>query len=136
MQLLNGGFYMSSWKFIKWVVTHEIPIKERFFDALPLYLMEIYFEFSSVNSTLRTKPTHSRAYHEAFYLKNAQQVVNTSLRRLTRKEIYSHPRMQNVLREIRNLGGNYAKRTITNAWLSKLEECKRGRPKKNIPQNC
>lgn len=136
MHEVNGDFYMTPWKFIKWIAMHEIPIKERFFDSLPLYLMEIFFEFGSTNTSLRTQPQWSRAYHEAYYLKNAQLVIHASSQRLSRNAIYSHPRMQDVLRQVRQLGGHYTKRTITDIWLAKLEECKRGRPKKNSPQNC
>ncbi len=125
---------MSHWRFIKWIAMNNIPIKVRFFDNLPLYLVEIYLEFQPDYASLRTKPRQSRAYREALYLKNAREIMNKSSCRLSREDTYSHPRMQNVLRQIRGFGGRYTKRTITGSWLSKLEELRRGRPKKSTPQ--
>ncbi len=133
---VDGEFYMTPWKFIKWVSMNDIPMKVKFFEALPQYLMEIYLEFQPSNAPLRNKPKYSRDYHEALYLRNARELISKSPRRLTYQEIYSHPYMQSILRQIRSLGHNYKKRTITESWLPKLEERKKGRPKKELPQNC
>jgi hypothetical protein len=130
IHIANGHCYMTPWKFVKWLAMNNIPIKDRFLDALPLYLVEIYLEFQLINFPLRARSSRSRVYHETLYLKNAREISQTSPRRLSRKEIYSHPRMQEVLRQIRNLGGHYNERTITDVWLAKLENCPRGRPKK------
>jgi hypothetical protein len=136
IQIIEGEIYMSHWKFIKWIASNDIPIKVRFFQELPLYLGELYLEFSPINSPFRTQSKQSRMYHEALYLKIARELIGKYPHRLSREQIYNHPRMQNVLRQIRDLGGNYKKRTITDSWLTKLEERKRGRPKKNTPQSC
>ena len=104
-QIRDNDFCMSPWKFIKWTSKNGIQIKRRFLHALPLYLLEIYFEFLPDNSPLRTKPKSSRAYHETLYLKNARELINKTPHRLSRKQIYFHSRMQSVLRQIRALGG-------------------------------
>lgn len=121
---------MSTWRFMKWAAVKDLPIKQRFLDALPLALLEIYLEFSPGNSPLHTKPKSSQAYHRAFYLKAAGNLIGKFEYRPSRNEIYAHPHMQNVLRQIRALRGHYTKRTITDAWLARLEERKKGRPKK------
>lgn len=123
----NFGF-LSCWKFIKWIALNDIPMKRRFFEALPLILKELYVEFQPFAVALRTKSYYSRAYHEALYLEHAKVLLDEST--LTPKELYDHPRMQNVLRTIRGLEGHYTKRTILESWLPKVIECKRGRPRK------
>ncbi len=126
----DQNYAMSSWRFMKWAAIKDLPIKRRFLDALPFPLLEIFLEFLSENSPLHTKPKSSQAYHRALYLKAAKNLVGKFEYRLSRDEIYDHPRMQSALRQIRALGGHYKKRTITDAWLAQLEERKKGRPKK------
>ena len=129
----DQNYAMSAWRFMKWVAVKDLPIKQRFLDALPLTLFEIFLEFSPESSPLHTKPKSSQSYHRALYLKAAQSLIRKFEYRLSRDEIYEHPRMQSALRQIRALGGHYKKRTITEAWLAQLEDRKRGRPKKDIP---
>lgn len=134
-QIRNNDFCMSPWKFIKWAAQNGIPIKNIFIHSLPLYLLEIYLEFAPDNSPLRTQSKYSRAYHKALYLKNAREIRKQFTYRPSREEIYSHPHMQNVLWQIRNLRGNYKKRTIIDSWFPKIEKLKRGRPRVNFVSN-
>jgi hypothetical protein len=133
IRMVDSEIYMSPWRFIKWVAANGIQIKHKFLNALPIYLVELYLEFMPTNSALRTKSKYSLAYHKALYLKNAQKLIASAPGRLTREFIYSDPGMQSVLRQIRQLGGNYTKRTIKDSWLAKLENLKKGRPKKYQP---
>lgn len=130
--LTDKNMYMSSWRFIKWVAINDIPMKKRFFNALPFELKELYFEFQPISVALRTQSPHSRAYHEALYLEHAQKLLD-KLPLLTPKEIYKHPYMENIRQTIRNLGGTYTSRTIRELWLPKLIKNSRGRPKKLAP---
>ncbi len=123
-------YTMSAWRYMKWAAMKGLPMKQRFVDALPLTLLEIYLEFTAENSPLHTKPKSSLAYHKALYLKAARRLMNKYEYRLSRDEIYDDPYMQNVLRQIRAYGGHYIKRTIKNSWLATLEKRKKGRPKK------
>lgn len=106
-------------------MTHNL-----FFEHLPLTLKELYFEFQPINSALRTAPRYSRAYHEAYYLDHARRHIDGIRPKPSPTEIYNDPHMQNVQRYIRELGGNYKKRTIVESWLPKIQKHPRGRPKK------
>lgn len=123
-------YTMSAWRYMKWAAAKNSPMKQRFIDALPFMLLEIYLEFIAGNSPLYTKPTSSLAYHKSLYLKAARHLINKCKYRLSRDDIYNDPHMQNVLRQIRSYGGHYTKRTIKNSWLASLEKRKKGRPKK------
>ena len=65
----------------------------------------------------------------AYYLKHAEELLKEQPG-LTPIQIYRHPRMENVQRHIRELRGHYKKRTITESWLPKVIDSKRGRPPK------
>lgn len=127
---IEDRIYFSPWRYIKWVAENEVKMHKRFFNELPLSLMELYFEFQPINIALRTASKHSRGYHEALYLKHAEEILETSPD-LSPSEIYRHPHMQNVGRYIRELGGKYKKRTILESWLPKIINSFIGRPKKN-----
>lgn len=132
LRLIKNEFYMSSWRYIKWVSLNEIPINNKFFENMPLILMELFFEFRPINVALRTKSKYCREYHEALYLRHAEELIKNTPKRLTRKEIYKHPRMQNVLHDLKDHAGSpvrYRKRTITDSWLKKIDKQPRGRPK-------
>ncbi len=132
ISVVDGEFCMSAWKFIKWIAMNNIPMKEQFFKALPLYLMELYFEFRPESTILRTASKRSLTYHRALYQRNAQRLIKNSTRRLSRKEIYEHPEMQSTLQYLRKLECKCKPRTIQNFWLGKLEDLKPGRPPKNL----
>ncbi len=125
----DENMYMSSWKFIKWIALHNIPLKNRFFNSLPFTLMELFIEFQPINVDLRTAPLRSLAYHKALYLQHAQKLLkeNPDLKPM---QIYKDPRMQNIQRYIRELGGNYKKRTFLDSWLPEIIVSPIGRPKK------
>jgi hypothetical protein len=91
--------------------------------------MELYFEFEPTRTALRVASKRSRAYHMAYYLKHAEELLKEQPD-LTPIQIYRHPRMENVERHIRELGGRYKKRTIVESWLPKVIDLKRGRPPK------
>jgi hypothetical protein len=122
--------YMLPWSFLKWAAIREIGLVGRFIKCLPLHLKQLYLEFRPVDYILRSCSPREREYHQAYYLRHAEHVINTSPIRLTRTALYNHPEMQNALRLIRKWGGHYSKRAITDKWLSKLENLKRGRPRK------
>ena len=128
-QFIEKDIGMSSWKFIKWSAENNISIIVKFFKCLPLYLMELLIEFQPMNTDLRLMPTHRREYHRAFYLKHAEELTyNNSM---TNEQIFQHPKMQNVMRYIRNLGKNYRKSTVIKSWLPNLfPNREKGRPKK------
>lgn len=125
----DNRIWMSSWRYIKWVVENDIPMNQRFFNELPLSLMELYFEFQPTHIALRVASKHSRAYHMAYYLKHAEKLLKEQPD-LTPIQIYRDPRMEHIERYIRELGGRCKKRTITESWLPKLIDLKRGRPRK------
>lgn len=127
--LADKSMYMSAWKYIKWVAINNIPMKKRFFNALPFELMELYFEFQPTSIALRTQSHYSRAYHEALYLEHAEKLIK-QFPLLTPKDIFKHPHMENIRRMIRDLGGRYTQRTLRESWLPKLIKKTRGRPKK------
>jgi hypothetical protein len=91
--------------------------------------MELFFEFMPTNLALRTASKHSRDYHEALYLQHAEK-LREEVSGISPSEIYRHPRMENIERYIRQLGGNYKKRTILESWLPKIIDSSIGRPKK------
>ncbi len=126
----DDSIYASAWKCVRWIAQQQIVIHNLFFEYLPLTLKELYFEFQPINSALRTAPLHSRDRHEAYYLNHAQKLIDWSGRKLSPTKIYNDPHMQNVQRYIRELGGNYKKRTIVESWLPKLQKRSRGRPGK------
>jgi hypothetical protein len=126
----DDAVYVSALQCIKWIAEHSIKFHQIFFDHLPLILKELFFEFIPVNSALRTASRHSRAYHEAYYLDHAQKLIDWSSRNPSPMDIYKDSHMQDVQRYIRELGGNYKKRTIVELWLPKLQKRSRGRPKK------
>lgn len=128
----DNRIWMSSWRYIKWVSENDIPMNQRFFNELPLSLMELYFEFQPIHIALRVASKRSRAYHIAFYLKHAEELLK-ELPGLTPTQVYRHPRMENIERHIRELGGRYKKRTIIESWLPKIIDLKRGRPPKVKP---
>ena len=129
VQLIEKTIGMSPWKYIKWAAENEIPIIYKFFKCLPLHLMELLIEFQPLNSALRLIPTHRREYHTAYYLKQAEELIENNP--MTNDQIFKHPNMQNVMRYIRELGGNYKKSTIIKSWLPQLHPTrKKGRPKK------
>jgi hypothetical protein len=129
-KIAENEIYVSTWKFIKWLSERDIKMHERFFNQLLLTQMELYFEFTPTNIALRTASRRSRAYHEAYYLKKAEQLMETLREVLSPTEVYDHPHMQDVLRYIRELGGHYTKRTIVTSWLPKLIDSPIGRPQK------
>ena len=121
---------IPTWYFIKWVAENKIPITYNFFKSLPFDLMQLYIEFQPINIMLRTKPNFSRDYHEAYYLKHAKELTYNNP--MTNEQIFQNPKMQNVMRYIRDLGGSYKKSTIIKSWLPKLDpKRQKGRPKKN-----
>lgn len=122
--------YMPSWCFLKWAAIRKVGLVGRFVECLPLQLKQLYIEFRPIESILRTCLRRDREYHQAYYLKHAEHVIRTNPHRLTRTELYNHPEMQNALRMIREWGGKYTKRVITDKWLPKIEKLKRGRPRK------
>ena len=126
----DDSIYVSAWKCIKWITQQQLLTDKLFFEHLPLAMKELYFEFLPINSALRTASRHSRAYHEAYYLDHAQRFIDWKERNLSPTEIYKDPHMQNIQRYIRELGGNYKKRTILESWLPKIQKRSRGRPKK------
>jgi len=111
---------------LKWTAENGILLKKKFFCQLSITLMEIYCHFlpSDLNA-----PKHTLKYHRAFYLKHAQEVIFQSPTRMSRKDIYDDPRMQNALNWIRKCGGKYSPRTIKNHWLKRVDPCKKGRPR-------
>lgn len=121
--------YVSAWRCIKWAARQQISIHILFFEHLPLYLKELYFEFQPINDALRNASRYSRAYHEAYYLDHVRRITEWSPKKLSPTEIYKHHHMQNIQRYIRELQGNYKRRTIL-GWISKQEDRPRGRPKK------
>ncbi len=125
----DNRIWMSPWRYIKWIAENNILINKRFFNELPLSLMELYFEFQPIPMALRVASKHSRAYHMALYLKHAEALLKEQPD-LTPIQVYRHPRMEHVERYIRELGGRYKKRTITESWLPKVIDSKRGRPPK------
>ena len=125
----DNRIWMSSWRYIKWIVENDIPMNQRFFNELPLSLMELYFEFEPTNTALRVASKYSRIYHMAYYLKHAEALLKEQPD-LTPTQIYRNTRMEHVERHIRDLGGCYKKRTIIESWLPKIIDLKRGRPPK------
>ncbi len=124
---------LSPWKFIKWIAMNSIPVKKKFFNELPLYLVEIYIEFQPINVAVRKEPKWHRNYHRALYLQHAGKVIEESKRKMTPEDIYNHPHMEWVRRTFKNINGKqvtYTKRTIKESWLSKIYPKKRGRPRK------
>lgn len=124
---------ISAWKCIKWLAENQSPIKKMFYKSLPLSLMELYFEFQPMNAALRNKNIYSRDYHEAYYLKHAEELIKKNRNPMTPAEIYNHPYMKdNIQHYIREKGGYYKKRTILQSWIPKLyQKRKKGRPKKH-----
>jgi hypothetical protein len=129
--LLPAGeaVYVSAWKCIKWVAQERIFFHSLFFEHLPLHLKELYFEFQPINVALRTASRYSRAHQEAYYLDHVRRITEWSPQKLPPTVIYNDAHMQDIQRYIRELGGNYKKRTIL-GWISKEENRPRGRPKK------
>lgn len=121
---------ITSWKCIKWLAENQIPIDNLFFKALSFTLMELYFEFQPMNTALRNKRKDSRGYHEALYLKHAEELMKKENRQMSPTELYKHPHMKNVQRSIRDLKGYYKESTILKSWLPKLfPKRQKGRPK-------
>ena len=125
----DNRIWMSPWRYIKWIAENNILINTRFFNELPLSLMELYFEFEPINTALRVASKYSRAYHMALYLKHAEELLKEQPG-LTPTQVYRHPRMENVERYIRELKGQCKKRTILESWLPKIIDSKHGRPPK------
>lgn len=129
IQFIEETIEISPWKYIKWAAENEIPIIYKFFKCLPLYLMELLIEFQPMNTDLRLMPMHRREYHRALYLQHAEELIENIP--MTNEQIFQNEKMQNVLRYIRELGGNYKKSTIIKSWLPQLHPTrKKGRPKK------
>lgn len=128
-QYIEKDIVMSSWKFIKWAAENNIPIIVKFFKCLPLYLMELLIEFQPMNTALRLMQVHRQEYHRALYLKHAEELTLNNP--MTNEQIFQHPKMQNVMRYIRDIGKNYRKSTVIKSWLPKLFPNRaKGRPKK------
>jgi hypothetical protein len=127
--VISGGhMYASRWMYLKWAAETGIILSDLFFNALPPSLMQLYFEFGSINTALRTENMSSQRYHKAYYLKQAECLIKQE-GKIPPTKIYEHSYMQNVQRYIRELGGNYSKRTITENWLTEICDCTIGRPK-------
>jgi hypothetical protein len=132
VRLTDGTALMSCWRYIKWTAKNKAPVLGKFFKALPLTWMELFIEFQSPDEALRTKSRFSKEYHRAQYLKHAQELLNSSPNRMTRKEIYSDSRMQSVMDSFQDHNGKrkeYKRRTITDSWLREIDKQSRGRPK-------
>lgn len=125
----DNRIFLSPWKYVKWAAENSVEVHKRFFNALPLSLMELYYEFQPINTALRTAPKHSRNYHEALYLQHAKKLMKTNPG-INPSEIYRNAHMENIERYIRQLGGSYKKRTILESWLPKIIDSPIGRPKK------
>jgi len=130
----NGNeLFLTLYQYVKWLAENQIPMKKIFAKALPLYLHEVFLEFQPLEKTIKTKPQWERDFHEAIYLKNAEQLMNKSKKKLTRKDIYDHPQMKWIKMTFKNKKGTqkkYSKRTIIDSWLPKIDPKKRGRPRK------
>jgi hypothetical protein len=59
---IDDCIYFSPWRYIKWIAENDVKMHKRFFNVLPLSLMELYFEFQPINTALRTASKHSRNY--------------------------------------------------------------------------
>lgn len=130
-KLCDSGWHMSPWKFIKWLAQSKAGAHTRFINALPRTLIELYLEFTPLNVDYRTQPKNSVRYHRALYIKHAQFVYDSSPKKLSPKEIYRHPHMQEILYTIRTSGGHPKERTITESWLKDIDDDRqRGRPPK------
>lgn len=128
----RGAFFMSCWRYIKWSAVNSIPMLVKFVEELPLILLELYCEFDPDEQTLRTQPKFHQRYHRTLYLKHALELISRSQKPLSRKEIYSHSHMQNIMDSFIDRQGkrvSYGYRTITESWLPKIDKKKRGRPK-------
>jgi hypothetical protein len=124
---------LTPYKYVKWSAENQIPFKKKFVKSLPLYLLEVILESQPIEKTIKTRPQWGRDYHEAIYLKNAEQIINKSKKRLSREEIYNHLQMKYIEMTFKNKDGTrkkYKKRTITESWLRKIDHQKRGRPRK------
>lgn len=126
----DNRIFLSPWKYVKWIAENNIEINKRFFTALPLSLMELYYEFQPINTALRTASKHSRDYHQALYLQHAKKLME-ELPEINISEIYRHSHMKNIERYIRELGGKYKQRTLLESWLPKIKKSVIGRPKKH-----
>ncbi len=137
IQLIDDQMVMTCWRYIKWVATSQISVKTKFVEHLPLILIELYLEFQPINEALRTRSRFSSAHHRAQYLEYAKELQRSSPRRLYRREIYDHPRMQRVADGFRDHNGKrktYSKRVIMNSWLKHIDPQPRGRPKSTKKQ--
>ena len=128
--MMEDEIYVSSWKYIRWAAQRGIIISELFFALLPLTLMELYLEFRPTDSVLCTAPKRTRVFHENYYLERARELMKELGHDLTPTQLYNHSRMQGVMRYLRDLGGNYKKRTFLHSWLPKLQKRPRGGPRK------
>lgn len=130
IQITKGKIILSPWRFIRWAAENRIPIIFNFFQNLPLHLMELYLEFQPNNSILRINRKDSIKYHRAYYLKNAEDLMEKEGREMTPIQLYHHQHMKSTESYIRQLGGNYKKRTFLRSWLPCLIKREKGRPKK------
>lgn len=130
----NKTSFMYLPQYIKLIALNNIPCTRKFFNSLPISLMELFFDFQPLSVALRTKSRFSRDYHEAKYLSAARDLIESSPKKLTPQEIYKNKMMQNVMDTFEDHNRKrkqYETRTIMN-WISKEYPQSKGRPKKAL----
>jgi hypothetical protein len=117
---------------VKWLAENEIFPFKTFFSSISPTLKWIYFEFQPRRAALRKAHKTSQAYHKAYFLECIEYLLSElEDKQLRPKEIYDLPQAKNILRQIRDWGGAYDRRTIIESWLPDLlGKSKRGRPNK------
>lgn len=116
---------------LQWTAKYSIPMNEKFYSSLTPSLKQEYIEYHPLFAPLRTKPKTSKAYHRAFYLRNAIELLADLPINYSPKNIYEHPLMKNVLRQIQGMKGRPKERTIRERWIPLLfPKRTKGRPQK------
>lgn len=133
---LEGGLYLSCWKYIRWLAKKNIKMKVRFLRALPLNLLELFEAFDPENETLRNANIYSSEYHQAKLKVNVEALLQRNHpKKMRHIEIYNDPSIQKVLHSFRsdkNKPRWYKKDHVIKHWIAKWNrDCPRGRSSKN-----
>jgi len=134
-KFIGDDFYLSSGRYIRWIVEKNIKMSGRFLKSLPLNLLELIEAFSPVNTNLRNANIYTSKYHRA----KLEVHVIALLRRIAPKkthhvQIYNDPSIQNVLHSFKSCPNGrkwYQKKYVIQDWITPLNKnCPRGRPPK------
>lgn len=128
----NRQFANFNYFWMKWLAENELFPSKTFFNAISHQLKWIFLEFQPRNSILRAASKFSQAYHKAYFDECVEEILSHYPdKRFTPKEVYQLEEMEKIRNQLRQLGGNYKKRTFLESWLPDLlGPSKRGRPPK------